>query len=149
MFVDLIRQGRCVLNCAPNYRDCDADPRNGCETDVSGSDASVGEFAWTGQCTSACNVAAQTSCGANLCVDCTRLPGIVTTPATAPQCVLVEEVEGRVPALNAEDYNAIQYACGVATGAGSYPGHVSFQDTYFHSQRFLPLPTDAPLVQVL
>lgn len=41
----LCNMGRCAIQCAPGFGDCDGDPRNGCEVDLSSSVAHCGRCA--------------------------------------------------------------------------------------------------------
>jgi len=134
--------GMCVLNCAEGYFDADLDPRNGCETDTIVNATPEDRFVWVGNCVETAgsvNVKSSTSCGADLCVDCTALPGVVpvgpgvTVGKDIPDCALVEEITGKIPVLaGPEDYYSIQYACGVYNGKSSprYTGRVDFNDNW-------------------
>jgi len=78
--------GRCLFTCKAGFADCDENPRNGCET------------ALTGPCFS-CTYEADVSCGKNKCVDCTTLEGTLGSDyangrwasASASTCLKVNE----------------------------------------------------------
>eukprot|EP01128_Nolandella_sp_AFSM9_P001762 TRINITY_DN12178_c4_g1_i1.p1 TRINITY_DN12178_c4_g1~~TRINITY_DN12178_c4_g1_i1.p1 ORF type:complete len:6628 (+),score=1299.15 TRINITY_DN12178_c4_g1_i1:1306-19884(+) len=79
--------GYCESRCAANWADCDLDPNNGCETEISNKFDRI--YPWQGDCSSACDIVSTGSCGADNCVDCTVLPGLVKgTLYSDPICSL-------------------------------------------------------------